>query len=950
MAFRAKVRKMNSVLDSSEEKTNGTKLLRLVIDGGTTVLRGYLLESISSTLQDVLLKHKGKLASLKSSKKKIITNDQWNQLFPSTGVPPNPQTFDITLLHLLLREVCGFAAPAEGWHKMPSDTDLSKEAHIVRIKVLRNELCHGISTSIPNDKFQDKLQTISQSLVALGLDQKEVNRLATEPIDHDTERRVNEEVEKWKIEIEPRVNKLENDYQTIKGDISAIQASISGQVTSSLSNCLPDKNNVVGRSKELEKIIVAIRTERAAAVLVTGGPGFGKTAVAIEVGHELASNENEERTVLFCSLRSKAAIAEVATSMILPCSANLSQPPEHPQHWLRNWSKQQQKKVSFILDNADDVLESDDRTAFVSILKDMRTLSNGKISFVITSRRVFQLDPNLRMKCVRLGTLSREHAQELLMSKVLDPDVKQGLSKTDKLVQLCGRVPLALCIISSLLSDYSEDQLIERLEEKPLDVLKEDESDENSVEKAIHTSFNFLNEDKQKALVILSVFPGSFSNVAAQAVIKEVGCQDDPGLILRSLKDRSLIEKPAQYRYQIHPFIQKFAKKIDEANHSSIIQLQGQKAACLYFISHLVNIATCYWSKDKCKEAIDSFNEDRHNFEYFFQFFIKGLKDQDPQLKKTMEELVEKISQTCTFLEICILPDDYLRHLIELDQLFMSYQQPVTKRVELLCLLVLEYRKIGNQDNCKKLIEEAADLHSKHSEEFDNEKVSEAFFNNHYARFQSEMKNYAEAEKQFIKSWKVCVQLKPMDFVQKGISLLYAGRNDNRQNKRDQAEVKFNASLKIFQENLGSHFMTALLLKEIADFHLFHGEKGLGSAPDRRKSIELYKKALEMMESVGIKEQKECIVPLTNLGVCYQLQGDMEGAKNSFQASLRIAEQELTENHRLKIYAMTQMAFWFKKNGNPEEAEEWKQKALTMSNTLQLPDHQPPNKFLLHKI
>ena len=84
--------------------------------------------------------------------------------------------------------------------------------------------------------------------------------------------------------------------------------------------------------------------------------------------------------------------------------------------------------------------------------------------------------------------------------------------------------------------------------------------------------------------------------------------------------------------------------------------------------------------------------------------------------------------------------------------------------------------------------------------------------------------------------------------------------------------------------------------------------------------------------------------------MCYQLQGEMEGAKNSFQASLRIAEQELTENHRFKIYAMTQMAFWFKKNGNPEEAEEWKQKALTMRDTLRLPDHQPPNKFLLDKI
>ena len=723
-----------------------------------------------------------------------------------------------------------------------------------------------------------------------------------------------------------------------------IQASISGQATSNLSDCLTDEN-VIGRSKELKEITAAIGTESEAAVLVTGGPGIGKTAVAMEVHRKLVSNGNEERTVWFCSLRSKQAIVEVANSMILSCRANLSQPPEDPQYWLRNWSSRQEKKVCFILDNADDVLESGDRTAFVTILKDMRTLSNGKISFVITTRKLFQLDPNLRMECVRLRTLSREHAQELLLSKVLNADVKQGLSKTDKLVQLCGCVPLALCIIGSLLLDYPEDQLIKRLEEKPLEVLKEDESDENSVEKAIYTSFNFLREHEQKALVLLSVFPGSFCNIAAQAVIKEIDYQGDHGSILRSLKDRSLIETPAPYRYQIHQFIQTFAKKTDKA-----LQLKGEKAACTHFISHLVDIATCYWSKDKCQEAIHSFNTDRHNFEYFFQFFIKGQEKQDSQLKKTMENLVEKISQTCTFLEMCILPSDYLRHLIELDQLLMSYQQPVTKRVELLCLLGHEYRKIGNQDKYKKLIEKAADLHSEHSEEFDNEKVSEAFFCSNYARFLSDVKNCSKAEEQFIKSLEVCKQFKPMDFVQKGISLLYAGRNDNRQNKRDQAEEKFNASLKIFQENLGSHIMTALLLKEIADFHLFHGEKGLGSAPDRRQSIELYKQALEMMESVGIKEQKECILPITNLGVCYQFQGEMEDAKSLFQASLRIAKQELTENHRWKIYAMTQMAFWFKKNGNPEKAKELKQEALTMSNTLQLPDDQPPNKFLLDKI
>ena len=188
---------------------------------------------------------------------------------------------------------------------------------------------------------------------------------------------------------------------------------------------------VIGRSEELEKIFDAIRTESVAAVLVTGGPGIGKTAVAIEVHRKLVPKGNEKRTVLFCSLRSKAAIAEVATSMSLSCRANLSQPPDYPQYWLRNWSSLQEKKVYFILDNADHVLESDDQTAFVSILKDMRTQSNFNITFVITSRKLLPLDPNLQMKCVRLTTLSREHAQELLLSKVLNPDVKQGLSKTD---------------------------------------------------------------------------------------------------------------------------------------------------------------------------------------------------------------------------------------------------------------------------------------------------------------------------------------------------------------------------------------------------------------------------------------------------------------------------------------------------------------------------------------
>jgi len=112
-----------------------------------------------------------------------------------------------------------------------------------------------------------------------------------------------------------------------------------------------------------------------AAVKITGGPGFGKSTVANKVCHELVANPDHKTTVLFCFLRSKKNVTDVATSMILVCSKTHSQPPENPQQWLLNWSKQQQQRITFVLDNADDVLESGDRVHFIRILYNMRNLS-----------------------------------------------------------------------------------------------------------------------------------------------------------------------------------------------------------------------------------------------------------------------------------------------------------------------------------------------------------------------------------------------------------------------------------------------------------------------------------------------------------------------------------------------------------------------------------------------
>ena len=147
--------------------------------------------------------------------------------------------------------------------------------------------------------------------------------------------------------------------------------------------------------------------------------------------------------------------------------------------------------------------------------------------------------------------------------------MSEYLSSKEKLAELCDCVPLALCIVGPLLSDYTEERLIKHLEEQPLAVLKDDNSHERSMENAIKTSLDLLTQAELKeAFVLMSVFSGPFNADAAEAVMETCSISESlPGSMLRALKNRSLLEQPSPRRYQMHPLIQAFAKRIGVAEY-----------------------------------------------------------------------------------------------------------------------------------------------------------------------------------------------------------------------------------------------------------------------------------------------------------------------------------------------------------------------------------------------
>ena len=162
-----------SPLAASTEKTNGDKLSRFSIDGETTVLRKAFDDFYPTTNFASVLN--GNYSILNNHlRKRIVNKDQWDKLFSPDGVESDFHKFNITLLFLLLINICSSSDPLSGWHDKAPPHDVCFEAN-------RNVLfCNMTSTSVDGQTFPLLWQEVCSTLHALGLDQAEIDRLRTE--------------------------------------------------------------------------------------------------------------------------------------------------------------------------------------------------------------------------------------------------------------------------------------------------------------------------------------------------------------------------------------------------------------------------------------------------------------------------------------------------------------------------------------------------------------------------------------------------------------------------------------------------------------------------------------------------------------------------------------------------------------------------------------------------
>ena len=218
----------------SKETTNYARLCRLLVEVGTQALRD-TFNAIHSpaNLQAVLARNKATLQRLRT--RKVINPTQWGKLFPAIPSSVSSVSFDITLLVVLLRNLCGFAAPATGWDALPAATDMSLAADIVRIKYFRNTVfAHAERASVDNATFYRYWSEIRDALVRLGgvAYRAAVDNLETECMDPDVEEHFKELLRQWKNDED----NIKDELKEIGTDIKNLTKKLDDLVTSTLTS------------------------------------------------------------------------------------------------------------------------------------------------------------------------------------------------------------------------------------------------------------------------------------------------------------------------------------------------------------------------------------------------------------------------------------------------------------------------------------------------------------------------------------------------------------------------------------------------------------------------------------------------------------------------------------------------------------------------------------------
>ena len=371
---------------------------------------------------------------------------------------------------------------------------------------------------------------------------------------------------------------------------------------------LPDYvSHFSGREEEINDIVHWLDPQNTAVriVSIVGPPGFGKSSLAIQVGHEMIDRGVVVNYVNLDELTLEDLPGKIVVNAGITTKDGTF---KRVQKWARNDIN---FPVLLILDNCDDVIykQEDELLKFLKILRGSAAMN--VIKFLLTTKHKINIVDDFEE--YPLEEISFEASCKLLRG-VAKREVDEQSCKG--ITQQTGHVPLALKVVAAILRTRTRNisEVVEKLESQLLQTLNPTDMDQR-VNASLTVSYSYLSERQKKLGQYLSLFPGSFAGNDAYIILNDTLDANYQyqriDLEINVLEQKSLLQSFGKGRYQFHRIIKIFfVTNCNNSEHRN----RFWKNFRLHYADLLFNVSSEF--RRDYKSALHTLDTEKHNLYY----------------------------------------------------------------------------------------------------------------------------------------------------------------------------------------------------------------------------------------------------------------------------------------------------------------------------------------------
>jgi tetratricopeptide (TPR) repeat protein len=348
--------------------------------------------------------------------------------------------------------------------------------------------------------------------------------------------------------------------RNIHGDVHIHQAASRLPSPSQLPPCA----RLVGRADA----IAAMNEARASGVIViTGPPGMGKTALAVTWGH--AIRESFPDGTLYEDLHGHAPDGPASPSDALgrflrALGVSPQQvPPELSELTAMYRSLVAGKRVLVVLDDA----------LTAAQVSPLLPPSAGSVAVVTSRWRLASLAAR-GARVIQLDRLGPAAALELLSRTLGDDRPLAEPHAARELVDLCARVPLALCVAGARLAARSRwpiSDMVEALTHERRRLAALAMEDDMAVRTALDLSYQALEPEAARMYRTMGLYPGTrFDSSVAAAAMSIL--RAEARRLLGVLTDANMLDDVEGGRYRFHDLTRLHAREMAERSETDAVR------------------------------------------------------------------------------------------------------------------------------------------------------------------------------------------------------------------------------------------------------------------------------------------------------------------------------------------------------------------------------------------